>query len=324
MTPFLTGFSEALIGRLVAADAIEIAPADRDRVVLYVANWLGTRARGGSLLSSVEAALLACPEVGSSTSTSRSSRRWSTTSGRPPSAEPPAPRCGTIPAPSAAREPALSSPLRTLPLTRWATRFSTGSLAVRGRLDAPFHWPELTVPAGPVTLDVAFRGGAQPVLTSVRIQGAGEATVDVSGVASPGRAVEALLDALHDLEVIVEAQPGEDLWVRMMPGLSALIPGDAPVHAEAHSIGPPDRPRLSRPLVVSFGGAGLSVRLPGARWVKILAAVAIRRASLAPDGAVELDGSGFGLRRASHHLSDLVRRHPHFARVRSFLADREP
>lgn len=64
MTPFLTGFAETLIVRLLAEGSIEIAEPDRDRVILFVANWLGTRARGGSLLSSLEAALLACPEVG--------------------------------------------------------------------------------------------------------------------------------------------------------------------------------------------------------------------------------------------------------------------
>jgi hypothetical protein len=64
VTPFLTRFSERLVVRLVAEGAVEIAELDRDRVVLFVANWLGTRARGGSLLSNVEAALLACPEVG--------------------------------------------------------------------------------------------------------------------------------------------------------------------------------------------------------------------------------------------------------------------
>jgi hypothetical protein len=40
-----------------------VEPGSEARVVLYVANWLGTVARGGSLLSNVEKALLACPEV---------------------------------------------------------------------------------------------------------------------------------------------------------------------------------------------------------------------------------------------------------------------
>jgi hypothetical protein len=62
-TPFLAGFAEAVVKRLVAEQGIEIAPGADDRVIWFVANWLDTRARGGSVLSSLEAALLACPEV---------------------------------------------------------------------------------------------------------------------------------------------------------------------------------------------------------------------------------------------------------------------
>ncbi len=62
-TSFLMGFSEALIDRLLAEGLLEVAPGGRDRVVIYVANYLGTVARGGSLLSSVEAALLGCDAV---------------------------------------------------------------------------------------------------------------------------------------------------------------------------------------------------------------------------------------------------------------------
>jgi hypothetical protein len=62
-TPFLAGFAEAVVRRLAADGAIELAPDGEDRVVWFVANWLDTRARGGSLLSNLEAALLACPEV---------------------------------------------------------------------------------------------------------------------------------------------------------------------------------------------------------------------------------------------------------------------
>lgn len=62
-TPFLAGFAEAVVRRLVGEAAIEIAPGADDRVIWFVANWLDIHARGGSLLSSLEAALLACPEV---------------------------------------------------------------------------------------------------------------------------------------------------------------------------------------------------------------------------------------------------------------------
>jgi hypothetical protein len=62
-TPFLAAFADSIVDRLVADRLVELAPGGRDRAVLFVANWLGTHARGGSLLSGLEAALLACPEV---------------------------------------------------------------------------------------------------------------------------------------------------------------------------------------------------------------------------------------------------------------------
>lgn len=62
-TSFLLGFSRALIARLSADGLIEIADDQVPRVEVYLTNYLDTRARGHSLLSSVEAALLSCPEV---------------------------------------------------------------------------------------------------------------------------------------------------------------------------------------------------------------------------------------------------------------------
>jgi hypothetical protein len=62
-TPFLFGFSGALIDRLLAEELLVLHDGARDRVVVFVGNYLGQVARGGSLLSSVDAALLACDEV---------------------------------------------------------------------------------------------------------------------------------------------------------------------------------------------------------------------------------------------------------------------
>ena len=62
-TSFLAGFADTVVRRLVDEGAIEVSPGASERVVWFVANWLDTRARGGSLLSHLEAALLACPEV---------------------------------------------------------------------------------------------------------------------------------------------------------------------------------------------------------------------------------------------------------------------
>lgn len=62
-TPFLTTFSERVLARLMTDRLITIDEAAVDRVVLFVANWLGSREPGSSLISSLEAALLACTEV---------------------------------------------------------------------------------------------------------------------------------------------------------------------------------------------------------------------------------------------------------------------
>lgn len=62
-TPFLFGFSAAIVDRLLAEGVLVLQEGTRDRVVLYLGNYLGTVARGGSLLSSVDHALLSCPEV---------------------------------------------------------------------------------------------------------------------------------------------------------------------------------------------------------------------------------------------------------------------
>ncbi len=62
-TSLLFGFSRALIARLRAEGLVEIEAGAVSRVEIFLTNYLDTRARGHSLLSSVEAALLACPEV---------------------------------------------------------------------------------------------------------------------------------------------------------------------------------------------------------------------------------------------------------------------
>jgi hypothetical protein len=198
--------------------------------------------------------------------------------------------------------------------------------------------PGIELPAGPVSLQLQFTGGAAPTVRELRCV-APPLVLTIQGqelrlggqevaTAAPLAAVEALLDHLHDLAVRVEAVAGDELWVKLAPGVAATIPSRATVTVDAATCGPPERPRLLRPLVVSVGGAGLSIRLPGSRWLKALASVAIRGASLAPDGEVELTGHtggtldrvvGAGLRRTSNHLSELVRRSPQFAQVRTFL-----
>jgi hypothetical protein len=238
----------------------------------------------------------------------------------------------------------MPSPLRSLPVLRWASRFDGGSVVLSGRLVAPFRWCEdgdaaFELPTGPIRVELVFVGGQTPRVPEVRLQSEDLVLVLVDGqvhgqgpepvpATRPMDAIQALVDELHDPSVRVEARPSEDLWVKLAPGLSASLPAGGTITVEAAAIGAPDHPRLRRSLVVSVGGAGLSIRLPGSRWLAVLASVAIRSASLAPDGGVELHGHasgrlngavGVGLRQASHHLSDLVRKSPQFARVRKFL-----
>ena len=62
-TPFLVGFAQAVVTTLLAEKLLDVEPGGEVRVVLFVANHLGTVAQGGSLLSALEKALLTCPEV---------------------------------------------------------------------------------------------------------------------------------------------------------------------------------------------------------------------------------------------------------------------
>lgn len=198
------------------------------------------------------------------------------------------------------------------------------------------------IPPGRVTVELGFSGGASPEVRELRCTGGAVRLEHAHGRTSlndaelpllaPLAVVEELLDHLHDLTVHVEAIAGDELWVKFAPGFQATIPSRATVTVDAATRGEPSRPRLSRPFVVSVGGAGLSIRLPGSRWLKALASVSLRKASLAPDGEVELTGHGAGaldrvvgagLRHTSSHLSELVRRSPQFAKVRSFLSEED-
>jgi hypothetical protein len=62
-TPFLVAFAEALVSLLRRSGLAEIREGAEPRVVVFVAEWLATEAQGGSLLSNLERALLACPDV---------------------------------------------------------------------------------------------------------------------------------------------------------------------------------------------------------------------------------------------------------------------
>jgi hypothetical protein len=62
-TPFLVGFAEALVARLLANAQLEIQPGTRVGVTLYLADRLAVAPSGTSLLSTVEESLLSCPDV---------------------------------------------------------------------------------------------------------------------------------------------------------------------------------------------------------------------------------------------------------------------
>lgn len=61
-TDFLMGFSRSLVAQLVAEEQLEVS-THVDSVVVYLASRLGSLGEGKSLLSSVERALLDCPDV---------------------------------------------------------------------------------------------------------------------------------------------------------------------------------------------------------------------------------------------------------------------
>lgn len=62
-TPFLTGFTRAVVGALEARELVEIAPGAHEDVIAFVAERLGGASEGASLISALSAALLAAPGV---------------------------------------------------------------------------------------------------------------------------------------------------------------------------------------------------------------------------------------------------------------------
>lgn len=226
-------------------------------------------------------------------------------------------------------EAPLPSPIRALPYRRWASRFLGGVVRLKGHLPTAVAWPVATppldLPAGPVEVRFAFTGRPELAVAWVEVL-----TPTPLRVAEPTSldAVEGLLDRLHDLEMSAEVHTDQDLLVRTQPGLEGVIPAGGTVRVAVHTEGPPQAPILQGPLSVTVGGAGVRLGLSRARWLVALADLRIRSATLHPDGAVHLESGatglvdramGRGLQHASTALSELVRRSPKFARVRSFL-----
>ncbi len=60
---FLLGFSRAVLDALLAAERVELKAGSGEEVVNFVAGRLDAAREGSSLLSSLESALIACPDV---------------------------------------------------------------------------------------------------------------------------------------------------------------------------------------------------------------------------------------------------------------------
>ncbi len=242
----------------------------------------------------------------------------------------------------------MSSLVRKLPLVRWASRFRHGTVRLTGRVSQAVTLPsdpELAIGPGPVSVSLRFEGGGPPRIVSGALRGvvsiAGVAgrrlewtgvaveldgrSISISGVP---RALDTLLDHLHDLGLDVEAQPAGELLVKVGHGVRATVPPCGVVTLRGTSVGPPGSLRLAGPVSARVGGEGVAIghdRLP---WLLALAKVRIGAATLQPDGEVALTGRGRralrpivgkGLRSVSGRISVVVRHSPRFERVRTFL-----
>lgn len=202
------------------------------------------------------------------------------------------------------------------------------------------------VATGPIELAFTFVGGPSPTLQALALVGeldladrhgtaldldAERALLDGTEVAFPvrlDRLVEAVVDQLADVAVWVEVVPQGELLVKFQHGVQALLRSDAVVTLTGAAEGPPGSLTLSQPVVMEVDGGGFQLSHQRFRRLSSLASLRLEGASLLPDGEVRLRGgagSGLdrvvrgGLEKASARLSDLVRRSPRFARVRSFL-----
>ena len=183
--------------------------------------------------------------------------------------------------------------------------------------------------AGPVALEIEFRGGQRPdLLRAVAIAHHAKAGGVVRLPLTTPEA-EQLVGRLWDLQVDAVARAVGEVRVNFGPRMELVFPG-GPVQVSGRTCGPPDALVLAGPLEVRAGRA--TVRLAGDErlsWLSSLAKIRVDRAVLHPDGRVALEGgarTGFdravrsGLRRASDAVSALVRHSPRFQVVRGFLS----
>lgn len=218
-------------------------------------------------------------------------------------------------------------------------------MRLQGRLDDGPLFDGLSA-VGDVELAFTFLGGVEPRLDALALVGPlrlgdVEATaLDVDGERAlldgepvdlptrPDRMVSTVVDRLADVGVWVELVPAGELVVKFQHGVRALLHAGSVVTLTGAAEGPATSLTLCQPVRMEVDGGGFQLSHQRFRRLASLASLRLEGASLHPDGEVKLrGGAGVGLDRvvrgglekASARLSDLVRRSPRFARVRSFL-----
>lgn len=229
---------------------------------------------------------------------------------------------------------------------RWVERFQGGAVRLRGRVDGRELADGVSVGAGEIEVAFTFEGGEQPAFLAIALVGdvrylelrGAELDVDCDGVQLDGvdvgppvrmdRVIESLLMGLSDVVAWLEVFPRGELLVKFQHGVQVAISHNAVVRLEGAAVGSPGSLRLCEPLVLSVDGEGLRLSHRRFRRLAALADIRVEGAALHPDGEVTLKGGANaaldrvvrgGLKRASARLSELVRRSPRFARVRTFL-----
>ncbi len=142
------------------------------------------------------------------------------------------------------------------------------------------------------------------------------------------RLVEEVVERLWDVDASVELEPNGELLVKFPHGVQAALNARAVITLAGAAEGPPHALQLRRPVVMAVDGEGFRLSHERFRRLSSLACLRLEGASLHPDGKVQLRGGARrgldgvvrgGLERASARLSEIVRRSPRFARLRTFL-----
>ena len=221
----------------------------------------------------------------------------------------------------------------SLPVARWARDVGPGTVRVSGVLRERLQEGPLVADAGPIVVELVFHGGTPARLRWVRISG----PVELGGRSLDGQQIDdesdmdviiGMVSRLSDPDVEARAQPARALDLRLAEGLHLALEPSVVVTVSAAAEGVAGALRLTRPLVVGFGGDGVRVSHLGHRRLSRLASARLHRFSLAPDGRVRFEGAGArplnvavrgGFSTASVKVTRLVRRGERFRSLRAFL-----